>query len=149
MTACDLGLPATLPAAYIPPEALRVEIYGRIARADSVAELTALAHELRDRFGAPPPPVRMLLRVGRLRLGAAALGITVLKRTVDALVICGPLADITLPGDRQFPLPLRPIDPETALIPLTTGTTPLQALELLELLLGINDTVALPVVSMG
>lgn len=68
-----------LPVGYIEDESLRVEIYRRIAGLadpDAVAQLHA---ELTDRFGRMPPPVLNLLTLARIKIAAAALGLSLLE----------------------------------------------------------------------
>ena len=63
----ELPVDAHLPHDYIPGERLRLEAYRKIAEALDVNALTAITDELRDRYGALPPPVVTLLDVARFR----------------------------------------------------------------------------------
>ncbi len=67
--------PAGFPAWYIESEQLRLQYYRKVANLTEESERRELVEELRDRFGALPPPVVNLLELARLRLLAAALGI--------------------------------------------------------------------------
>ncbi|MFQ5845998.1 MAG: TRCF domain-containing protein, partial [Planctomycetota bacterium] len=67
-TYVDLDLDAHLPDAYVGDHALKLGLYRRIAAARSVRTLHAVEEELGDRFGPPPAPARLLLRVARLRV---------------------------------------------------------------------------------
>ena len=67
---------AHLPAAYVPRERLRLEAYRRLGGARVVEEVEALAAELADRYGPPPPPVRNLLELAGVRAQATAVGLT-------------------------------------------------------------------------
>ena len=69
--ALDLPVDAFIPEDYVPGDRVRIELYRRICRARSKEELEAVAAELRDRFGAPPDPVRMLLGLAEVRVHAA------------------------------------------------------------------------------
>ncbi|MGF1664226.1 MAG: transcription-repair coupling factor, partial [Kineosporiaceae bacterium] len=80
----DVPVDAYLPHDYVPSERLRLEVYRRLAAADSVAAVEAIAGELRDRFGARPgaghegalpEPVAALLEVARFRVEVGALGL--------------------------------------------------------------------------
>jgi transcription-repair coupling factor (superfamily II helicase) len=81
----DVPVDAYLPHDYVPSERLRLEVYRRLASADSVAAVEAIAGELRDRFGARqgrggpdgalPEPVAALLEVARFRVEVGALGL--------------------------------------------------------------------------
>ncbi|MDX9980369.1 MAG: transcription-repair coupling factor [Lentisphaeria bacterium] len=67
---------AALPADYIPDSVRRVELYRRIARLATLAEVDEMEVELADRFGLPPPPVETLLAVARVRCLARAAKVT-------------------------------------------------------------------------
>ncbi|MGF1645337.1 MAG: DEAD/DEAH box helicase, partial [Kineosporiaceae bacterium] len=77
----DVPVDAYLPHDYVPSERLRLEVYRRLAGADSVASVEAVGDELRDRFGAPgpqgalPEPVSALLEVARFRVEVGATGL--------------------------------------------------------------------------
>src|SRR6476661_5027480 len=81
----ELPVDAHLPHDYVPGERLRLEAYKKLAAVIDEKELTEIEAELRDRYGAPPEPVRNLLEVARLRTVArsAEIGdIAVQGRTV-------------------------------------------------------------------
>jgi transcription-repair coupling factor (superfamily II helicase) len=67
MPELQLGLTGRLPESWIPEEEVRINLYARIARLSSGAELDALAEELEDRFGSLPEEAHMLLELSRLR----------------------------------------------------------------------------------
>ena len=68
----DLPVAMTIPEEYVADANLRMEIYQRAARTADGGELLA---ELRDRFGAPPPSVEALVRVGEIKVLAEAIGV--------------------------------------------------------------------------
>jgi transcription-repair coupling factor (superfamily II helicase) len=72
----ELPVDAHLPHDYIPGERLRLEAYRKIAEAPGGDELAAITDELRDRYGALPPPVVTLLEVARFRQVCRAHGVT-------------------------------------------------------------------------
>jgi len=75
--ACEGGGPAAyLPHGYVAEPRHRIEVYRRLAQVTDGGQLEALAAELRDRFGPLPEPVEWLLMTVRIRLAAAARGIT-------------------------------------------------------------------------
>jgi transcription-repair coupling factor (superfamily II helicase) len=55
---------------------MRIELYQRIASAQSIGQLRDLQAELLDRFGVLPDPVQTLFELARLRVRASNLGIT-------------------------------------------------------------------------
>ncbi len=71
----ELPVDAHLPHDYVPGERLRLEAYKKLAAVIDEKELTEIEEELRDRYGAPPEPVRNLLEVARLRTVARSAGI--------------------------------------------------------------------------
>ena len=66
----DLGVPARLPADYVPDARLRLQVYRRLAGLQSLEEIASVAQELADRFGPLPPATQDL--VFQLRLKALA-----------------------------------------------------------------------------
>ena len=66
----ELPVDAHLPHDYVPGERLRLEAYKKLAAVESDAGVDEIEAELRDRYGAPPEPVRNLLEVARLRVVA-------------------------------------------------------------------------------
>ncbi|MGC8879153.1 MAG: transcription-repair coupling factor, partial [Anaerolineae bacterium] len=67
----SLPLQAYLPEDYIPDAALRLRLYRRMAGMLSLADVEAMAQELRDRFGELPSPVCNLLYQLRLKVLAS------------------------------------------------------------------------------
>jgi len=61
-------LPAFVPEEYVTDRDEKLDVYRRLASIGEAEALDALAAELRDRFGAPPPEVEQLLALKRLRL---------------------------------------------------------------------------------
>jgi transcription-repair coupling factor (superfamily II helicase) len=49
--------------------------------------LEELKNELRDRFGPPPAPVELALKVAALKIAAAARGVTVIETKEDKLML--------------------------------------------------------------
>ncbi|MHB1820513.1 MAG: TRCF domain-containing protein, partial [Streptosporangiaceae bacterium] len=72
----ELPVDAHIPHDYVPGERLRLEAYTSIAAIDSDADVTAVAEELTDRYGALPRAVVNLLEVARLRARAREAGLT-------------------------------------------------------------------------
>ena len=80
-----LDLPAHLSEDYVPDDAVRLDLYRRLARAEQPCEIEAVREELRDRFGPLPDAAQRLLLVADLRaLGARAGLETVLVRGDEA-----------------------------------------------------------------
>ncbi|HET7586954.1 MAG TPA: transcription-repair coupling factor [Gammaproteobacteria bacterium] len=71
----DLGIPALLPADYMPDVHMRLVLYKRIAGAETATELDDLQVEMIDRFGLLPDAAKNLFRLAELRLKAKPIGI--------------------------------------------------------------------------
>ncbi len=64
----ELPLAVGLPASYVPDDALRLQLYRRVAELTSEEEIDRLEEELRDRFGPLPPMARNMLYQLRLKV---------------------------------------------------------------------------------
>jgi len=73
-----LGVPQTIPAAYLPEEELRIGLHRRLARLRDETEVDPLREEIEDRFGPLPDEVELLLTVAALRARCRRLGVAVL-----------------------------------------------------------------------
>jgi transcription-repair coupling factor (superfamily II helicase) len=71
----DLGIPALLPADYLPDVHTRLVLYKRIASAGSPEELKDLQVEMIDRFGLLPRPAQNLMEITQLKLRVQHYGI--------------------------------------------------------------------------
>jgi transcription-repair coupling factor (superfamily II helicase) len=72
----DIGrIQARIPTSYIGETRLRIDIYRRLAMADSPNAVRKIDAELRDRFGKPVAEVRTLLQVTEIRVLAEQKGI--------------------------------------------------------------------------
>src|SRR2546428_331656 len=70
-----LDLPAHLSDEYVPDEAVKLELYRRLARVEAPSEIQAVREELRDRFGPLPDDAQRLLLVSELRALGARVGL--------------------------------------------------------------------------
>ena len=70
-----LDQPAYLTDAYVPDEAVKLDLYRRLARAETAGEIQAVRDELRDRFGPLPDDAQRLLLVSELRVLGARAGL--------------------------------------------------------------------------
>lgn len=73
-TQLELAINAYIPDRFVEDSVLKVEIYKRLAAAERMEDIDALAAELIDRYGALPPVVQNLLLIGRVKLLAQRLG---------------------------------------------------------------------------
>jgi transcription-repair coupling factor (superfamily II helicase) len=92
---------AYLPHNYVTEPQHRIEIYRKLAQATDKPALENLAKELRDRFGALPPSVELLLAVGELKILASEKSVTAIEVEEDKLKITRHNDFITLGG--KFP----------------------------------------------
>jgi transcription-repair coupling factor (superfamily II helicase) len=66
----DLPVIAYFPERYLPDMRTKIDLYRRLARVASEAELADFRAELVDRFGELPAPVQQLVELARLRIWA-------------------------------------------------------------------------------
>ncbi|MBS6396953.1 MAG: transcription-repair coupling factor [Clostridiales bacterium] len=85
-TVVDLQIDAYIPEDYIRNEALKLDIYKRIAAVENEAEGDDMLEELIDRFGEPPRSVLNLLDITRLRSVAHRLFIKEMQGRPDRIV---------------------------------------------------------------
>lgn len=67
----EVRSPAYIPMNYISEARHRIEMYRKLAMVDDLSGLRDLKTEMRDRFGAIPPSVELLFKVGEIKLLAA------------------------------------------------------------------------------
>src|SRR5204862_91732 len=72
----DLPVNAHLPHDYVTSDRLRLEAYKRLASADTDEKVSAVAEELRDRYGKLPEAVGNLIEVARFRALARRYGVS-------------------------------------------------------------------------
>ena len=75
----DDGLPAFIPAAYMPEARLRITAYRELAESSRPEDLELLRENWSDRFGTPPPPMHHLLAANELRIRAARRGCSAIE----------------------------------------------------------------------
>jgi transcription-repair coupling factor (superfamily II helicase) len=71
----NLPFPDQLPASYVQSEAVRLEIYGRVARCRNEDDLEDLEEETARRFGRLPPVARDFVAAAKLRIECKRRGI--------------------------------------------------------------------------
>lgn len=76
-----------IPDWYIEDSDERLAIYRRLYSLTDISEVDDIAAELKDRFGAPPPPVERLLSLVRIRRKATLLGFRKVSLTEKAITI--------------------------------------------------------------
>jgi transcription-repair coupling factor (superfamily II helicase) len=83
----SVDTPSYLPDDYVPSHEAKLDIYRRLSRVSDAAEISALQHELRDRFGVLPAQAQAMLSVAQLRLlGGRLSAESVLVRGNEARV---------------------------------------------------------------
>ena len=83
----DIDLNAYLPDDYIADDPQRMDIYRKLARADTHAELAAVGEEMTDRFGQHAEPVAKLLARHELRIDLQPYKITAVARRKGYLLV--------------------------------------------------------------
>jgi transcription-repair coupling factor (superfamily II helicase) len=74
-THVELGVDSFIPKEYVPSDRQRMEIYRRLARCASAAELQQLSTDLADAYGPVPAEAQTLLDLAEARVRAADFGI--------------------------------------------------------------------------
>ena len=74
-----LGERGAIPADHVPDVVTRINLYGRLARLESIDAIEAFGDELQDRFGALPPALEDLLDQSRLAALARAAHVRVVS----------------------------------------------------------------------
>jgi transcription-repair coupling factor (superfamily II helicase) len=82
----DLGLELMIPKRYVPAERQRMEIYRRLVRAATSAEIRQVEADLRDAYGPVPGGVSTLLDAAEIRILAGQSGIKSIIRMDPDLV---------------------------------------------------------------
>lgn len=85
-TVADFQIDAFIPDSYIRNEALKLDIYRRIATVENEAERDDMLEELLDRFGDPPKSVLNLLEITALKGQAHELYIKEIQGRPDHIV---------------------------------------------------------------
>ncbi|WP_257165802.1 DEAD/DEAH box helicase [Bradyrhizobium sp. SRS-191] len=70
-----VDLPALLPTNYVQDQPTRLDVYARLAHAESAAEIDDIEDDIRLRFGPLPPEACNLIATARVGLECRALGI--------------------------------------------------------------------------
>ncbi|TWT88321.1 Transcription-repair-coupling factor [Pseudobythopirellula maris] len=83
----DLPVVAHLPGDYVGDQRDKIDLYRRLARTATEAEVDDFTAELADRFGPPPEPALTLVEMARLRVWAHGWGVHTLRREDDYLVL--------------------------------------------------------------
>jgi transcription-repair coupling factor (superfamily II helicase) len=91
----ELSVNAYIPAAYVPDQEQKIDLYQKIAQTEDNQDLQELRAEMRDRYGPLPPPVENLLQVARIKQLALLVGLESLHEE-------GGLVRLAFPGDRRF-----------------------------------------------
>ena len=124
----DIDLPVTayIPHTYVPDMRAKIDLYRRLTRVVTEADVDDFAAELEDRFGKIPPQVERLLDLAQLRIFAHRRLIYAIRREENYLVFhfysekaMEPLRKVEVGRERQK---LRIADASSAYLPLDTET---------------------------
>lgn len=119
----DLPGDAYLPRPYVADLRVKIDLYRRLARVTRLEELSDLATELTDRFGAMPDVVQRLLAKMELRMLAQRWRIESMHREDEFLVLRYTNRDLIEKLARAVRGQLRIVDSKSAYFPLPKGTT--------------------------
>ena len=85
----EIGFPVSIPGDYLPQENLRVTLYRRLLKTDSLAEVLELREETEDRFGKIPNELDFLFNVAAIKGVSYELGFTKMICSRYELVLQG------------------------------------------------------------
>lgn len=117
----DLPGEAYIPRSYVPDMRLKIDLYRRLARVTSMAELDDFRSELVDRFGPPPPLVVKLMLLAELRIAAHRWHIESIHREDSYVVFRYTSAGLIRQLASQDGGRLRVVDSQSAYLPLGKG----------------------------
>jgi transcription-repair coupling factor (superfamily II helicase) len=86
----DLPITAHIPEAFIPDINLRLSLYQRLGETHDVAGVEDALAEIRDRFGEPPPALKNLLEIIRIKAYARRIGLTSVTLEDGVVVLRAP-----------------------------------------------------------
>ncbi|MBE5905708.1 MAG: transcription-repair coupling factor [Lachnospiraceae bacterium] len=87
VTSIDLSVNAFIPPSYIPNEFQKLDMYKRIGNIETEEDKEEILEEFIDRFGEPPKPVLMLLRVALIKAKAHSMDITEISQKQEIITI--------------------------------------------------------------
>lgn len=135
----DLPGDAYLPRRYVPDMRMKIDLYRRLARVATAAELSDLTSELNDRFGPPLPEVTRLLSLMEVRMLAQAWEIDSIHLEDDFVVLTYASRPRIEQLTRKSGKRLRVVDDRSAYLPIKKDAMNADALhELLKSLLRLN-----------
>ena len=83
----NIGLRGLIPDSYVPEPEVRINLYARLARAESLDAIESFADEIEDRFGEMPGETRCLIDIARLRQLCRAGGVARLDAGPKAIAL--------------------------------------------------------------
>ncbi len=122
--AVELRWRAYLPRDYVPGPKVKVELYRRLSRVRTDAELADFERELVDRFGPLPPTARNLLTEAEIRILATPWQIQRVHIDGHFLVLTYRSARKIEQLHRQNPGRIRVVDNRSAYVPLDEDASP-------------------------
>jgi transcription-repair coupling factor (superfamily II helicase) len=72
----ELNVDAFIPDSYLSETGLKIELYKRLAGAESIHDVDELEREIEDRYGVMPEPLRNLFKLGKVKVFAKKLKIS-------------------------------------------------------------------------
>jgi len=136
-TVLNLGVVGAIPVDYVPDGTVRLNLYARLLKAVTQAEIDGFAEEFEDRFGELPGEVVMLFRLAKLRIVATQFGVNKLDAGPRAMAVSfaskptGTIVKSLCPH-------LKPIERDGRLVFEQASENSADRLEFFEMLFGIT-----------
>lgn len=136
-TVLNLGVVGAIPVDYVPDGTVRLNLYARLLKAVTQAEIDGFAEEFEDRFGELPGEVVMLFRLAKLRIVATQFGVNKLDAGPRAMAVSfasKPTRTIV----KSLCLHQKPIERDGRLVFERASENSADRLEFFEILFGIT-----------
>lgn len=94
----DIRLPVVLPSSYVPQSSVRIVIFRRLLRVETLEETVELEKEIRERFGPIPQSVAFMIASARVRSLGASHGLQYVRCSLKETCIRGENISVTAAG---------------------------------------------------
>lgn len=91
----DIRLPVVLPSSYVPQSSVRIVIFRRLLRVETIEETVELEKEIRERFGPIPQSVTFMIASARVRSLGVAHGLQYVRCSLKETCVTGENSFIT------------------------------------------------------
>jgi len=94
----DIRLPVVLPSTYVPQSSVRIVIFRRLLRVETIEETVELEKEIRERFGPIPQSVVFMIASARVRSLGASHGLQYVRCSLKETFVTGEKVSVAAAG---------------------------------------------------